>query len=122
MKGQHRAEGLAEELALMKPVALFATEFTRTQQTLQPLARRLALPIQVRNREEEQALAQELLRDFRGRVVVICTHSDRIANLLEALGQPTDLAEVREFDRLWILQVGADGVRRIEERRQKALP
>ncbi len=120
-KGQRRAVALAEELHAMGPAALFSTEFTRTQQTLEPLARRLSLPVQVRIRGEEQALAEELLREYRGRIVVVCSHSDRLARLLEALGHPTDLVEVREFDRLWILRVGPDGSIRLEERRQKPL-
>ncbi len=121
-KGHLRAVSLAEELSPMRPVALFATEFIRTRQTLEPLARRLAIPVQVRRRDEGENLAREILQEYRGRTVVVCTHSDRVAPLLEALGHPTDLAEVREFDRIWILHVSPNGTTRIEERRQKALP
>jgi len=121
IRGLQRAAALAGELAPFQPVALFATDFRRTQQTLEPLAKRLGLPIQVRPRGEESALAQELRRDYLGKVVVVCSHSDRVALLIEALGVPTQMAEVRAYDQLWILRWSGAGSH-LETREQKALP
>jgi broad specificity phosphatase PhoE len=120
--GRRRAAALVSELAPLAPVALFATEFTRTQQTLEPLSRRLGLPVQVRSRGEEQTLAKELLKNYRGKVVIVCSHSDRLAPLLAALGHPNDLAEVRDYDRLWLVRMGPQGPPRVDERLQKVGP
>lgn len=120
-RGLQRAEALVPELAAFRPVALFASDYKRTQQTLAPLGRHLKLPVQARPRGSEEALAAELLETHAGKAVVVCTHSDLVGAWVMALGLPWSAGEIEGFDRLWIVRVKPDGTRTLEERPQKAL-
>ena len=119
LEGHRRARALAEELAPLPPVALFATDHLRTQQTLGPLASRVDLTIQVRPRRATTALAAEVLSRYESGTVVICGHSDTLGPLASALGCPHWIPEVSDFDQLWFLRLGPRGFLGLEERRQK---
>jgi len=106
--GHRRAATLPSEFAAFRPMALFASNLVRTQQTLAPLAKALALPLQIYPRGDERALGRRLVNDFRGRTVLVCGHSDTLGELVAALGDPTPFPEVAGYDRYWILRV-ADG-------------
>jgi broad specificity phosphatase PhoE len=116
--GRRRAQALATELAPMQPLALYASDYLRTQQTLEPLSRSLGVPIRVRPRMSPEALAAEILREFHGGTVVVCGHSDTVGLLAHALGYSPGIAKVGEFDLLWVLRIGPEGFQSIEERRQ----
>jgi len=121
-QGFRRAESLPGDLAAYKPTALFASNLIRTQQTLAPLSKHLGLPVQVYDRGSERALGQRLLARHAGQVVVVCGHSDTLADLVSALGYPEAFPEVAGFDRFWVLRVKAGGgAPSLEERRQQPL-
>jgi broad specificity phosphatase PhoE len=120
--GRRRAEGLATELAALRPVRLFASDRIRSQQTLAPLGRRLGLEVQVRPFGAEAALAEEILDAPAVGTVVVCAHSDTLGPLARALGYPGWIPEVRDFNRLWLLRLGPKGFLGLEERRQQPLP
>jgi broad specificity phosphatase PhoE len=117
--GRGRAKRLGTELAAFHPVGLFASNLRRTQQTLEPLADQLRLPIQFYDRGAEAALAETLLERFSGRTVVVCGHSDALMILVAGLGYRESFPEINGFDRIWILRVPPPpGVVTLEERRQ----
>jgi len=120
--GRRRALALSLELEGYKPALLFATERPRSQQTLEPLARRLGVTLEIRPYGAEETLAEEILQDRRAGTVVICAHSDSIGPLAHFLGYPGWIPEVKDYDRLWILRLGPKGFIGIEERHQKPLP
>ena len=118
--GRSRAQQLAPELAAFTPVALYASELRRTQQTLEPLSQRLGLSVRIRDRSNPRGLAVEILGEFKSGTVVVCAHSDTVADIAHALGYPDWLPEPTGFDRLWILRIGPDGFKDLETRRQQA--
>ena len=121
--GHLRAQNLVDELSPFRPKALFASDLRRTQQTLEPLAKQIHLPIQIYDRGSELALGQSLLVRFAGKTVVVCGHSDTLADLLRGLGYPEAFPEVSGFDRYWVLRVpGTGGTVTLEEHRQRPLP
>ncbi len=121
--GRQRALRLAEELAPFRPVALFASDLRRTQQTLEPLSRRLNLPLQIYERGQEWALGRSLLARHPGQTVVVCGHSDTLMDLVKALGHTTPFPEISGFDRFWILRHHAtSGTVTLEEHRQRTSP
>jgi len=103
--GHRRAASLPHQLAPYAPSALFASNLRRTQQTLEPLSKALALPLQVYERGEERVLAQRILTLYSGKQVIVCAHSDTLMVLVEALGHSTPFHEVSGFDRYWVLRV-----------------
>jgi broad specificity phosphatase PhoE len=116
--GHRRAKALAVELAPLQPLALYASDYLRTQQTLEPLSRSLGLPIRVRTRMDPEALAAEILREFHGGTIVVCGHSDTVGQLAHALGCPAGVDKIGEFNLLWILRIGPAGFLSLEERHQ----
>jgi len=110
--GQARAKRLAEMLTKAKVVALYATQYQRTQQTLAPLAAQTDLPIVVRPitpegpREQAVQLAQEILRRDKPGIVVIAGHSNTVDDLTAAFNAtPVDELAHSDYDSLFLLQV-----------------
>lgn len=122
-EGKSRAHGLVEPIALLHPVALFASNLRRTQQTLEPLSQRLNLPLQTYERGKEWELGQRLLALYPGQTVVVCGHSDTLKDLVRALGYSVPFPDISGFDRYWILRRHAtSGTVTLEEYRLPSVP
>ena len=121
--GQRRAAALPQELLPYRPVALFASDLRRTQQTLAPLSTRLGVPVQIYQRGQEAALGRRLRMFYEGKTVVVCGHSDTLGTLLRALGHESAFPEVQGYDRYWVLRSPQSlGRPSLEEHRQRHLP
>lgn len=120
--GLLRAERLVAVLAPLKPVALFASDRKRTQQTLAPLAKALGLEVQVRKAGQEAALAAHLLDAWRGRTVVVCGHSNTVGPLAVALGVQSAFPEPKGYDRFWVVRISGPGKVAMEERPHPEAP
>jgi len=82
--------------------AIFASELRRTQQTAAPLAESLSLPINVLAVAGWNDLPARLLREQRGKVILVVGHSNTVPPLVEALtGVKSTIAEA-EFDHLYV--------------------
>lgn len=94
--------------------ALYTTQFVRTQQTVQPLAEKLAIkptifevdPKNIKGHAEE--LAKVVLSRHAGQTVVLSSHSNVIPFILEAFkaGPRFEIPDV-EYDNLFIITIGA---------------
>jgi broad specificity phosphatase PhoE len=107
--GQERAARLARVLAKIQGErgvdAVFASEMLRTQQTVGPLAQSLSLPTNVLPAAGWAELPGRLLREQRGKVVVVAGHSNTLPPLIEALsGESISIAE-NEYDHIYIVFV-----------------
>lgn len=104
--GQARAQTLIHLAGDAGITAVFATEFTRTQQTVQPLATHLGLSTIQINAANVEELVGQVLSDHAGKVVFIAGHSNTVPLIIEELGGVTmpPLAE-NEFDNLFIVIV-----------------
>ena len=121
--GRQRAQALVEQLLPLKPVALYCSERRRTRQTLEPLGKRLELPVQARPFGAENALRDEILKQHKGQTVVVCGHSDTVPTLAAAMGYSGKLTVADSaFDRLWIVRIPEKGEALLEECGQKPLP
>jgi phosphohistidine phosphatase SixA len=122
--GQRRAEALVPLLAGFHPVALYGSDLRRTQQTLAPTAARLGLAPILRSKDGSAALAAEILRDQRGRTVVVCWHHDLMKKLVRALGVkgPVPYWSLDTYDRIWIVTIPAQGEARLVDRKQELAP
>lgn len=118
--GLRRARDLVPLLEGFHPVALYTSDLKRTQQTLAPLAARLGMMPAVRAKGGSEALAAEILRDQRGRTVLVCWHHDLMKKLARGLGVkgPVPYWSLATYDRLWIVRVPAKGEATLEERGQ----
>jgi len=111
-EGQMRSLRLREALQPAKPAAVFATQFQRTQQTAQPLADALQIPVTVL--ETSKALADEypgvLLERIcalpSGASALVVGHSNTIPGIVEAwtLAPVKPIAD-DEHDRLFMVKL-----------------
>ena len=85
--GYEQAEHLPALLADVAIDRILSSPAVRCVETVQPLAGRLALPVEEvpQLAEGAGAAAAALARDLGG-VVVLCSHGDVVPDLLEALG------------------------------------
>jgi broad specificity phosphatase PhoE len=117
LMGQERAARLARSLAMAQGIrgvdAIYASEMRRTQQTVAPLAQSLSLPTNVLPVAGSSDLPRKLLREHRGKVVVVAGHSNTVPPLIEALsGEQIAIGET-EFDHVYIVYISRLSRRRL---------
>lgn len=107
--GRARAEALADFLQDIDVVAgvnaIHASDKLRTQQTAQPLADRLGLAVEVKDLYDYEGLVGHIERNHRGDIVLIVTHSDAIAPLIDELHGKKGLPPIApdEYDNVYII-------------------
>jgi broad specificity phosphatase PhoE len=109
-RGHRRAAELARLLSAEGLTAVYSSDYQRTRQTAAPVAAALGVEVQIYDAGDLESLAEQLRR-AGGRALVV-GHSNttpQLAALLDGeAGPPID--EAVEFDRLYVLHVGTDGV------------
>jgi len=94
--GKRQAEATAECLADEKITRIVSSPMVRCRQTVEPLAERLLLPVDLSDALTEGAPLEEswgLLEKFNEEQAVLCTHGDVMGNLVfraERLGVQID--------------------------------
>jgi 8-oxo-dGTP diphosphatase len=87
-RGWRQAQGISDELASRTISRLVSSPFRRCVQTLEPLAGKLGLDVEVDERLAERATASDALAlaaEVRDTGAVFCSHGDVIPDLLEHL-------------------------------------
>ena len=104
--GRARAESLARMLKDAGVVAIYTTEFKRTQQTAAPLAKALGIEV-ITIPANTPGTLLEALKTARGNVVVV-GHSNTVPDLLRGLGvTPVVKIDDKEYDNLFVVTIGA---------------
>jgi broad specificity phosphatase PhoE len=109
--GQARAEMLATWLGDVdiggSVNAIYASPARRTQQTAEPLARRLGIEVEVDDPFETERFMREILREHKGQIVLIVTHSDAIGPLIDELHGKKGLPAIEpdEYDNMYIVTI-----------------
>lgn len=103
--GRARAESLARMLKDAGITAIFTTQYKRTKQTAEPLAKVLGLSVTEVHAKEPGAVAEKI--DAQPGNVLVVGHSNTVPEVLQALGIPSApaIAET-EFDNLFIVTRG----------------
>jgi broad specificity phosphatase PhoE len=91
--------------------AIYASEFCRTQQTVQPLATKLGLTVNVVDQYSADGvnvnvdnLVNQVWANNRGQVVLIAGHTNTVPPIIEKLsGITVDAIDEAEFDNLYIV-------------------
>lgn len=109
-KGLVRARELARTLADAGVRAVYASWFGRARLTAQPLAEAIGDSVRVYDPNHLDALAARVLKEGRGRTVVIVGHSDTIGPTIEALtGKARGAEEPAPYDGMWVLTLRKGG-------------
>ena len=104
--GRARADSLAAALEDAEVVAIFATEFKRTQATAAPLAKALGLQVTTISSKEPAKLIQAV-KSAGGNVLVV-GHSNTVPAIVKDLGvaAPITVGDA-EYDNLFVVTLGA---------------
>lgn len=122
--GRRRAQALVPELVAFHPGVLFVSDRQRTQQTLAPLAAILGLTPRVWSKDASGTLPAEILRNHRGRTVIVCWHHDLMKQVVRGFGVqgPVPYLGLDTYDQIWIVTIPLKGPARLEARRQRSAP
>lgn len=115
--GQARALRLSELLANEPIVAVYATEFRRTQQTAQPTADRHRVPV-TRYFSKGPAIesAVQWLRKYRNGTVLIVGHSNTVPEIVGALsGENVESIPDDQYGRFYRVTIDHDGIARFTQ-------
>lgn len=105
--GRVRAAELARFLGDAGITSIHSTPYRRTQQTAAPLAEALGLPVQTYDPRDTAAFVEAL--HAPGRHVVV-GHSNTTPALVQQLGgDPVSAIHEAEYDRIYVVVLGADG-------------
>ena len=110
-RGRQRAELLADFLEDLDVVAgvnaIYASDKRRTQETAAPLAKRLNLPVEIADHHDIDGFMDRVLRDHGGDIVLIVSHSDTIAPLIDELHGSKRLPPFGpdDFDEIYIVTI-----------------
>jgi 2,3-bisphosphoglycerate-dependent phosphoglycerate mutase len=116
--GERRVQALVRILSDVPIDAIYSTPFARTRDTARPLARARGLPVLEDPVPSSSAYAAEMadrvLTQHRGDVILFVGHSNTTVDLIAALGvtDPPTIAE-EQYDHLFIVTILPDGGARL---------
>lgn len=112
-EGKARAEALVLYLRGKKIDALFSTAYKRTRETLAPLATQRSLSLKVYDAKDNKGLVDAILNSYKGKDVLICSHSNRILGIIAAFGALSPIKEIteQEYSHIFLLEIKGDRVK-----------
>jgi len=109
--GRARAEEIARVLGDIDVIAgvdaIFATQFRSTQETAEPLAERLQIPVQVVDSNNVDGLEQMILKEYKGKIVLVISDREAIPALIQTFHGSKRLPPMAdtEHDNLYIVSI-----------------
>jgi len=87
--------------------AIYATPLRRSQETAQPLADRLDVPINAYDPEDTEQVLETILTDHKGRIILVVGHSNTVPELIANLGASKNVPPIaqNEFDNIYIISI-----------------
>lgn len=112
--GRKRAAALRHALEKAGVTAIYATQYQRTQQTVEPLAKSTRLSVTRIDATRTESLVAEIRRKHRGETVLIAGHSNTIPGIIKALGvaESSAIAD-SDYDDLFVVTVPKSGPARL---------
>jgi broad specificity phosphatase PhoE len=100
--GFARSEALADFIQDIDVIAgvdaIYASEFKRTQQTAAAVARRLGVEVAIADPYDVEGFTASVLREHKGDIVLVVSHSDVIAPLIAELHGSKNVPEMAHDD------------------------
>jgi broad specificity phosphatase PhoE len=110
--GRARARELARVLRHTKISAIYTTQFMRTRQTAEPLAKELGLAVQpvVANATYVTDMLDRIRQEHTGEAILIVSHRNTVPSLIEALGvSPAEEIIEEQYDHIYVVTVPPAG-------------
>jgi broad specificity phosphatase PhoE len=109
--GRRRVAELTRQLVDADVVAgidaVYATPFRRTQETAQPIADALDLPINTYDAADTEAVLGTVLRNHKGKIILVVGHSNTVPVLIANLGASKKVPPIHEseYDNIYIISI-----------------
>ena len=109
-QGRVRAEKLIRILGQAGLRTIYTSQYARTHETAEPIAKHLSLPIQQIDANNTQKLVDDILSKHVGEVVLVVGHSNTLPQIIRALGGE-NIPEIRDndYDNLFVVTVFQPG-------------
>ena len=102
--GFSRSNALAKAMADITPGLIYSSEYTRTQQTVAPLAKQWGSDIIIKTAKDPEAQVEAALSNCN-KHVIIAGHSNTIPNLISLFGVMEEIAiEDNQYGNLFIIE------------------
>ena len=87
--------------------AIYATPFKRSQETVQPIADALSLPIRTYDAEDTNHVLDKILRKHKGKIILVVGHSNTLPTLIANLGASKKVPRIAEgeYDNIYIVTI-----------------
>ena len=110
LAGQARAQEIARMFGGASVTSIYATQYKRTQQTVKPLADKLALTATIVEAQKTPELVKQIRASKPGEVIFLAGHNNSVPEIIAALGGPKmPIIPETEYDNLFILTMQSDG-------------
>jgi len=109
--GQRRAAELARQLVDADVVAgidaIYSTPYKRTIDTAKPVADALNLPINVYDPSDNEAVLETILKNHKGKIILVVGHSNTLPTLIADLGASKKVPPIaeNEYDNIYIIAI-----------------
>jgi len=109
--GKRRVAELTRQLVDADVVAgidaIYATPFKRSQETVQPIADALSLPIRAYDAEDTNQVLKKILRKHKGKIILVVGHSNTLPTLIANLGASKKVPRIAEgeYDNIYIVSI-----------------
>jgi len=109
--GMRRASELARQLVDADVVAgidaVYSTSYRRSEETAQPVATALALPITSYDASNTETIIDDIVREHKGKIVLVVGHSNTVPALIANMGASKKVPPIDhdEYDNLYLVSI-----------------
>ncbi len=109
--GQRRAAELARQLADADVVAgidaVYATSYRRTEETAQPIASALDLPIMSYEAAGTEDVMDGIVKEHKGEIILVVGHSNTVPVMIANLGASKNVPDIgeNEYDNIYLVSI-----------------
>lgn len=109
--GKRRVAELTRQLVDADVVAgidaIYSTPYKRTVETARPLAEALDLPINRYDADDNEAVLETILKEHKGKIILVVGHSDTLPALIADLGASKKVPQIgeMEYDNIYVISI-----------------
>jgi 2,3-bisphosphoglycerate-dependent phosphoglycerate mutase len=109
--GKRRAAELARQLVDADVVAgvdvVYSTSYRRTEETAQPVAEALNLPIIAYDASNTETIIDEIVKEHKGKIILVVGHSNTVPAMIGNMGasKKVPVIDEGEYDNIYIVSI-----------------
>ena len=109
--GKRRVSELTRQLVDADVVAgidaIYSTPLKRSTETVQPVADRLNLPVNIYDSADTEEVLKTILKAHKGKIILVVGHSNTVPVLIANLGASKNVPPIEkgEFDNIYIISI-----------------